>query len=1093
MRFSFILSLLLSIPANLSHAEAPALLLWQKEYKAEEVTGENVIVCLQFNAGSENKDNSGHGHDLVLRGQSRFVKEGKFGSGLECFPAGQKNDVKQGATTSNKPRLSPSGAFTIEVWMKPKSGLKDQDIAFLIDCKYYHYVKDLPRANTGYCLYLQQAGAGKYHLIAGLGFNKDSEFYRAPPAEFETGKWHHVAFTYDGKGTGRHYLDGKLIGELTAKGRGSIQPSVYPLTVGDRVSSIHAGFPGFIDQIRISKSALPFSSGKIGIRFGNEAGRTVFHRLEKKVRMKVHVTNDTGMTLTEGKARISLLESEEEVLLPELATLETHDITVPINTSLRQGSYDLKAKVTARSGERTFEIEESSPVVILPRPLPNVMPVVLWGGGDLKIVTDIGFTHQFLWLGHFDSLVWKEGKPTTAIPQTSIASIQESLNRYLAAGVGAVIQLYPGRWIRRQPKLMEKYSRIDRSGTLHQRLCALSPKVLEFGRNVGASVHLAIGNHPAAQASLIHSEVRDYTQLCFHEHDQNVFKKHAGFPIPREAVAKTGVHYSRLKHFPRNRIIKDNHRLLTYYKWFWKSGDGWNRLHTEVHKGLKPTGKEKIWTFFDPAVRVPPIWGSGGGVDVISQWTYVYPDPIKMGQSTDELFAMADGAKHDQKVMKMTQVIWYRQQTAPNLPEEESKRAPWEKEIPDARFITIAPDHMREAFWCKIARPIRGIMYHGWASLVKAGHSGYRFTNPETRGVLTELVREIVRPLGPTLLQVPDRRSDVAVLESFTSSVFAGHGSWGWSSSWIADMHLILQWAQIQPRIIYEETILRDGLDRFKVLVMPHCDVLPESVHKKIDRFQRKGGLIISDEHLAPALSPDILVESYQRKRTKGDEDKAALQAMAAKLRSELDDFYVRYGESSNPDVVVRFRKYRDADYLFAINDKRTFGDYIGHHGMVMEKGLPNTATLLVRRSSGHVYDLVNHQQMPVISNSRGLQFDASFEPGGGRLFMITDQRIESIKISVRYRQFIGRTVEFTVSVDDESGKSVQAVVPMKLEIHDRKGRPSEVNGHYGVKDGRMFLQYELAPNDLNGEYTIRATELASRKTGVAVFRAIQK
>ena len=34
----------------------------------------------------------------------------------------------------------------------------------------------------------------------------------------------------------------------------------------------------------------------------------------------------------------------------------------------------------------------------------------------------------------------------------------------------------------------------------------------------------------------------------------------------------------------------------------------------------------------------------GGDVDVISQWTYSYPDPLRINVATDELFAMAKGA-----------------------------------------------------------------------------------------------------------------------------------------------------------------------------------------------------------------------------------------------------------------------------------------------------------------------------------------------------------------------------------------------------------------------------------------------------------------
>ena len=67
--------------------------------------------------------------------------------------------------------------------------------------------------------------------------------------------------------------------------------------------------------------------------------------------------------------------------------------------------------------------------------------------------------------------------------------------------------------------------------------------------------------------------------------------------------------------------------------------------------------------------------------------------------------------------MKMTQIIWYRSGTAPEP--KPGKPAPayqasWEVEQPNASFITISPAHIREAFWMKIARPIKGIMYHGW-------------------------------------------------------------------------------------------------------------------------------------------------------------------------------------------------------------------------------------------------------------------------------------------------------------------------------------------------------------------------------------------
>jgi len=623
---------------------------------------------------------------------------------------------------------------------------------------------------------------------------------------------------------------------------------------------------------------------------------------------------------------------------------------------------------------------------------------------------------------------------------------------------------------------------VDRTGAVreHDNVCGNFPEVRQFCYNVGASVAQTFGQYPALDGSLIHSEVRDGSDLCFHEHDKAAFRAAAGYDVPDEVVGKNGLSYRRIKNFPANRVVKDDDHFLTFYRWFWKNGDGWNPLHSELSRGLKSTGRKDLWTFFDPAVRVPDIWGSGGDVDVISQWTYSYPDPIKIGQSADELFAMADG-KPGQQVMKMTQIIWYRTGTAPKLPEDESKRVAWEKEKPEAPFITIAPDHMREAFWSKISRPVRGIMYHGWGSLVETGttNKGYVFTNPATAGVLTELTHNIVQPLGPTLLQIADRPADVAMLESFASQMFAGRGSYGWSQSWEADTHLMLQWAHLQPRIVFDETVVRDGLDAFKVLVMPNCDVLTESVVAKIRAFQKRGGLVVADENLCPAILPDIVLPTYKR-TGKADEDKAKLQAMAASLREELDPFYTRYGDASNADLVLRFRRSGASDYLFALNDKRTFGNYVGHHGKVMEQGLQNAGVVSVRRQGAFVYDLVAHRAVPTKASPGGLQFDLNLGPGDGRVFLLTSQKLAAVQLQAPVKVKRGGVADVAVTVADAKGAPVAAVVPVRVEVLDAKGQPAECSGYYGAKDGKLALRLAIAANDAAGTWTITATELAS-------------
>ena len=513
--------------------------------------------------------------------------------------------------------------------------------------------------------------------------------------------------------------------------------------------------------------------------------------------------------------------------------------------------------------------------------------------------------------------------------------------------------------------------------------------------------------------------------------------------------------YAKLEGFPASRVIPDDHPLLTYYRWYWKTGDGWNLLNSRLHEGLATMGRQDFWTFHDPAVRVARVYGSGGSVDAVSQWTYSYPDPIRIAVATDELLATAAGAGRPQQVMKMTQIIWYRSQTAPEpkTPADALPyRARWEVEQPDAPFITIAPMHLREAFWTKMARPIRGIMYHGWQSLVPCDSpGGYRYTHPETQHELARLIRQVVRPLGPTLLQVPAAKSDVAFLESFASEMFARRGTFGWGGGWTGDCYHVLLYAHLQPEIVFDETIATRGLDGFRVLVMPDCDVLTETVAAKIKAFQAAGGLVVGDERTCPAIKPDIVLPVCQR-TGRADADKQALQACAAELRTKLDARYGRAAETSNPDVIPYLRRYGQTDYVFLVNDRREYGQYVGQHALVMENGLPADATVAVRRSGGAVYDLVNSRPVAARVVEDRLGFAAALGPCDGGLYMICPEPIAAVRVEVPEQVARGAQARCAVRIVDAADRPLAAVVPVDVQVRDPDGTSGGVQR--GVRGG---------------------------------------
>ena len=1074
---------------------------WQSVYAGDDATGPSVVGLWQFEPGAETQDVSGKGHELKLRGTGAFGKDGRFGGCLESCRPGDEGKLS-GAEVLNSAGLSPAGAFTVEMWIKPKPEF-DQDTkdAWLLDKMYVNYKHKDPKTECqrDYALTLGAATDGMRCLVAFLGFGDDMVRYTSRPARFEGGVWHHVAFSYDGAGTGTFYRDGEMIGGDAHLDRKAVTPGTRNIVIGDRFGSGYNGFPGWIDQVRICDRAVGFYSGTLSLA---ASGRTAFVRMEKDGKVDWTVTSNRGSATT-GAVLVIAPEGGVETRLP-VTTLDpgaSQILTFPVATTGRPGQCMLKARVEGADG-KPLSGEINAPLTLVPRPLPYRMPVTMWGGPDLfneklfQTMKHIGFTHSLSGPAVDYGKIWEAGKPTDADAPGSVERYRRTLDYALAHDHGVAAYPRPGPWIGRYGKEAEKFRRVGRDGkpydgkAVEENPCGLLPGVIDFCYNAGASIAQSYGAYPGLQAALIHSEIRDSTQVCFHDVDRAGFRAFSGGKeIPEMVVSKSGVAYRGIKDFPVDRVVADDDLILQYYRWFWKQGDGWNQMHTALSKGLKSTGRSDIWTWFDPAVRVPSIWGSGGEVDYVSQWTYSYPDPIRIGLPTDELFAMAAGSPTPQSVLKLTQIIWYRTGTAPKPKPGEEANAPkasWMERLPDADFLTISPDHLREALWGMISRPVRGIMYHGWESLVEVGKkTGYCCTNPDTQEALAELTRDVIRPLGPTLLQVPDRQSEVGYLESFASQVFSGRGSWGWAAD---DNYLMLLYANLQPRVLYDETILRDGLGGLRVLVLTNCDVLTRSVAEKVKEFQRNGGLIVGDENLCPAITPDIRVTSYKR-TSKADVDKAAVLAKAAALRQELDPFFRHWTDASSPDVVTRVRSYGTTDYVFAINDRREFGDYVGQWGLAMEKGLPNSATITLDRAEGFVYDLVAGKSVPAVANGGKLLVEAQFGPGEGKLYMVTERPIHAVKVMAPRKAELGDTVEVSVKVGAKWGKQLDAVIPVQVEILDPAGKPAEFSGYYGAKDGRIDIRLDLAANDATGDWKIRAKDLASGLTAEETLR----
>ncbi len=155
-----------------------------------------------------------------------------------------------------------------------------------------------------------------------------------------------------------------------------------------------------------------------------------------------------------------------------------------------------------------------------------------------------------------------------------------------------------------------------------------------------------------------------------------------------------------------------------------------------------------------------------------------------------------------------------------------------------------------------------------------------------------------------------------------------------------------------------------------------------------------------------------------------------------------------------------------------------------------MENGLPTSATLSIRRTGAQVYDLVTHRQVTSLQATEDqTMFQVELGPCEGRVFMVTDQAIDHVRIESPDSAAVGQQVTVQVAVLGDDGQRMRAVVPVRIDVLDPSGKSAEFSGYYGAKDGIAKLALDIAPNDSPGLWRIHVQELASGLAADAYFR----
>ncbi len=1014
---------------------------------------------------------------------TKGVPSGEYGGVLRACgriaDGGLVNDI-QGDTAAGfvtqkvHPELIPQQGFRYTAELTTGKGTLPGEKnlrCMLVDNMNVNYKHDNALYNKGIMFWLEWQPARKqYVLSAALGFGEESEVFRGSALPVNHACT--VALAFNGIDKMWFEVDGKPENKQTVAHRRAVSATRIKTHIGDRMNSVHCPFDGVIAKVTLTA----FPREILACSFG----RLAFLRNESNARLHIRLHNSDDKVLSIKKICLQYDGRTVEIKDKAIAADDTLDVGVPIETRLKVGKYPIEVTVDYLCDGRECRQRLTEELLLSPI-RHDRLPVIMMSyrsGFPEERLTDIGFNIGCR--GGFTAPYLR------GVPRANEASMREisNLDRMLFLGFDAMDYTNTNNYVR------DKFPRINKEGKPYEPIVqadASNPDANAFIKKAVTDAVMPLVEHPAFVGMKINSEVRDACRPSFTPLMTDAYKSATGCDIPDKVEERCPPNYQQLDDFPFSRIIPMDYPLFKFYRWWWKEGDGWNNMTGMISDCVKAIAGRPLITSHDPAVRVPPLWGDGGSVGYLGHWTYAYPDAINVGINTDEMQAMAKG-NPSQGIFNETQIICYRSKTAP-VDEKIENPPAWALEFPNAPYITIPPDILRTAAWTQISRHVSGIMFHGYCSLLvdepRKGDTGYQCTNLESAGVLKEILHSVVKPMGPVLKRLPEPPAQIGVLESLAPVLFSGRGSWGWSRGWIFNLNLMLQHANLQPKILYDEEIQRDGFGSLKVLFMPHCDVLAEPIYKAVTEFQLKGGIIVADSALIPGITPDIVIDVVEDVADPVAFNETICKG-ALELREKLRGFVMPMVETTTPELTTHYRQDGPAIYLFAINGKRTFGDYFGPWKHVCEKGMPLQAGLDIRCKAGAVYDLVSHTPVSFTSYKEHTHLDLEYETTGGKLFLFLPSPIAKVMLVTPANAELGQPFVFSARVYDANGKRMECLLPLEITVESPDGKIDDCC--YGTLLNSQYSQTVIPPlNASAGAWRVTVKELASGKSATGI------
>lgn len=666
--------------------------------------------------------------------------------------------------------------------------------------------------------------------------------------------------------------------------------------------------------------------------------------------------------------------------------------------------------------------------------------------------------------------------------------------------MGLLIDNANGGALKFSDELPEAAALIRADGSSNGLANAFHPAVADRNRLLLERLMCIVRDLPYCSTVFMNSEIEDKLCLAVDGESVKMHEKALGFSLDKvKELAPVFADPEPEADYIQDGVISDDDYEYLYTKYYFKQGDGFvftNTLMGDTVRKYRPD----IKTISDP-LRLCSILNRFDGVDIVSSWTYTNPDP-KLTLFIESLFTEA--APENKDVIH-TITLW---NYAGSLIPSNGNRFAREQ------TLRMGPDRWLENAWINFSRGPRGIGTYFGSPLELALEDGDDFIySHATLDAIKKFSHEIMRPFGELTRRTRNVPRKVAVLDSFASRVYsvAPRPYCHYQTYYIYNFYTVMNMAHIPADVVFEETVLNEGLDQYDMLALPSCDTLPESVYRKVLEFAERGGIVIADQYLRADI-PDVIRFdfdfTYRRRvnanaNTRGmdfvekddcasrrewhqskvsgvtaEEDQQIMESYAAQLRQKLEDCIERQVDCSSPALLLNTRESNGVTYIFIVNDRRTYGDRVGEYKSMLEKGLSESAEFTVNNAGRDVavYDVTTGEEVKYQQDNAGnITFELEIPAAWGKIIAVYPQKLEKIEISMP--DFIARGTTAGILISRHSSNGLQ---PLEVRITDPTGNLNEYSSFCVMENGEIMLEFIPACNEPAGAWTVGVKDLTT-------------